>query len=118
MDRTRGDLLVLAAQASEQVVRLEMLVAGEELVIKGLPLGRQLQATAFEVFAEDLAFSKTHAIATQSQLRYSLVSPGVCQVPGQEVVAAMWQGFTIALREGIEMFLIVALILAYLRRTG
>ncbi len=30
----------------------------------------------------------------------------------------MWQGFTIALREGIEMFLIVALILAYLRRTG
>jgi high-affinity iron transporter len=30
----------------------------------------------------------------------------------------MWQGFTIALREGIESFLIVALILAYLRRTG
>ncbi len=30
----------------------------------------------------------------------------------------MWQGFTIALREGIEMFLIVALILSYLRRTG
>jgi high-affinity iron transporter len=32
--------------------------------------------------------------------------------------AAMWQGFTIALREGIEMFLIVALILSYLARTG
>ena len=30
----------------------------------------------------------------------------------------MWQGFTIALREGIEAFLIVALILAYLKRTG
>jgi high-affinity iron transporter len=30
----------------------------------------------------------------------------------------MWQGFTIALREGIEAFLIVALILSYLRRTG
>jgi high-affinity iron transporter len=30
----------------------------------------------------------------------------------------MWQGFTIALREGIEAFLIVAMILAYLRRTG
>jgi len=30
----------------------------------------------------------------------------------------MWQGFTIALREGIEMFLIVALILSYLNRTG
>ena len=30
----------------------------------------------------------------------------------------MWQGFTIALREGIEMFLIVALILSYLKRTG
>ena len=30
----------------------------------------------------------------------------------------MWQGFTIALREGIEMFLIVALILSYLSRTG
>ena len=30
----------------------------------------------------------------------------------------MWQGFTIALREGIEMFLIVALMLSYLRRTG
>ena len=30
----------------------------------------------------------------------------------------MWQGFTIALREGIEAFLIVALTLAYLRRTG
>ncbi|MGH9366732.1 MAG: FTR1 family protein [Thermoanaerobaculia bacterium] len=30
----------------------------------------------------------------------------------------MWQGFTIALREGIEAFLIVALSLAYLRRTG
>jgi high-affinity iron transporter len=30
----------------------------------------------------------------------------------------MWQGFTIALREGIEMFLIVALILSYLARTG
>jgi high-affinity iron transporter len=30
----------------------------------------------------------------------------------------MWQGFAIALREGIEMFLIVALILSYLKRTG
>ncbi|HKD12751.1 MAG TPA: FTR1 family protein [Thermoanaerobaculia bacterium] len=30
----------------------------------------------------------------------------------------MWQGFTIALREGIEMFLIVALILSYLKQTG
>src|SRR5258706_9667260 len=30
----------------------------------------------------------------------------------------MWQGFTIALREGIESFLIVALTLAYLRKTG
>jgi len=30
----------------------------------------------------------------------------------------MWQGFTIALREGIEAFLIIALILSYLRRTG
>jgi high-affinity iron transporter len=30
----------------------------------------------------------------------------------------VWQGFTIALREGIEMFLIVALILSYLKRTG
>jgi high-affinity iron transporter len=30
----------------------------------------------------------------------------------------MWQGFTIALREGIEGFLIVALTLAYLKRTG
>jgi high-affinity iron transporter len=30
----------------------------------------------------------------------------------------MWQGFTIALREGIEAFLIVALILSYLTRTG
>jgi high-affinity iron transporter len=30
----------------------------------------------------------------------------------------MWQGFTIALREGIESFLIVALTLSYLRRTG
>ena len=30
----------------------------------------------------------------------------------------MWQGFTIALREGIEMFLIVAMILSYLKRTG
>jgi high-affinity iron transporter len=30
----------------------------------------------------------------------------------------MWQGFTIALREGLESFLIVALTLAYLRKTG
>src|SRR5436309_314830 len=30
----------------------------------------------------------------------------------------MWQGFMIALREGLESFLIVALILSYLRRTG
>ena len=30
----------------------------------------------------------------------------------------MWQGFTIALREGIEAFLIVALTISYLRRTG
>lgn len=30
----------------------------------------------------------------------------------------MWQGFAIALREGIESFLIVALMVAYLRRTG
>ena len=30
----------------------------------------------------------------------------------------MWQGFTIALREGIEAFLIVALILSNLKRTG
>ena len=29
----------------------------------------------------------------------------------------MWQGFTIALREGIEAFLIVAMILSYLKRT-
>ena len=30
----------------------------------------------------------------------------------------MWQGFTIALREGIESFLIVALTFATLRRSG
>jgi len=30
----------------------------------------------------------------------------------------VWQGFTIALREGLESFLIVALTLAYLRKTG
>jgi high-affinity iron transporter len=30
----------------------------------------------------------------------------------------MWQGYTIALREGIEAFLIVALTLSYLTRTG
>ncbi len=30
----------------------------------------------------------------------------------------MWQGFTIALREGIEAFLIIALTLSYLARTG
>jgi high-affinity iron transporter len=30
----------------------------------------------------------------------------------------MWQGFTIALREGLESFLIIALVLAYLRKTG
>ena len=30
----------------------------------------------------------------------------------------MWQGFTIALREGIEAFLIVAMTLSYLKRTG
>jgi high-affinity iron transporter len=30
----------------------------------------------------------------------------------------MWQGFTIALREGIESFLIIALTLSYLKRTG
>ena len=30
----------------------------------------------------------------------------------------MWQGFTIALREGIEAFLIVALTLSYLKRSG
>ena len=30
----------------------------------------------------------------------------------------MWQGFTIALREGLESFLIVALTLAYLKKTG
>jgi high-affinity iron transporter len=30
----------------------------------------------------------------------------------------MWQGFTIALREGVESFLIIALIFAYLRKTG
>lgn len=30
----------------------------------------------------------------------------------------MWQGFTIALREGLESFLIIALTLAYLRKTG
>ncbi len=30
----------------------------------------------------------------------------------------MWQGFTISLREGIEAFLIVALTLSYLKRTG
>ncbi|HEV8610670.1 MAG TPA: FTR1 family protein [Thermoanaerobaculia bacterium] len=30
----------------------------------------------------------------------------------------MWQGFTIALREGIESFLIVALTISYLKRTG
>ena len=30
----------------------------------------------------------------------------------------MWQGFTIALREGLESFLIIALLLAYLARVG
>src|SRR5580765_1060096 len=30
----------------------------------------------------------------------------------------MWQVFTIALREGIEAFLIIALTLSYLKRTG
>jgi high-affinity iron transporter len=38
--------------------------------------------------------------------------------PQTEGLTGMWQGFTIALREGIEAFLIVALILSYLKRTG
>ncbi len=67
------------------------------------------------------------AIATESQLRYLYPLSGSCQAPdlracqtpdrrqrGQTDVA----GFTIALREGIEAFLIVALTLSYLKRTG
>src|SRR4030095_7436315 len=68
-------------------------------------------------------------IATQSQLQYS-PRPRRCQPgldlrsaqreggPREDRPAAMWQGFTIALREGIESFLIAALPLSYLRRTG
>src|SRR5215475_14699176 len=48
----------------------------------------------------------------------SLPNPGRSQGPGPGRGTTMWQGFTIALREGIEAFLIVALTLAYLQRTG
>src|SRR5688500_18999439 len=44
--------------------------------------------------------------------------PGLVNPPGRRSRDAMWQGFTIALREGIEAFLIVALTLSYLKRTG
>src|SRR6476661_4603418 len=47
-----------------------------------------------------------------------LIPAGTCQDAGKGAIGAMWQGFTIALREGIEAFLIVALILSYLKRTG
>src|SRR4029453_18021085 len=85
-----------------------------------LALGGELQAPAFQVFAEDVLFPGSHAIATQSQLQYS-PRPRRCQPgldlrsaqreggPREDRPAAMWQGFTIALREGIESFLIVAL---------
>src|SRR5713226_7133171 len=64
IDRRPRDFLVLGAQTNQQLVGLEVLVTGEELVVEGLPLGRQLQAPALEVLAENLPFPVAHAIAT------------------------------------------------------
>src|SRR6266542_3548205 len=79
VDRGAGNLLVLGAQSHEELVRLEMLVPGEELVEQGLPLGGQFQAPPLQVLAEDVPFPAFHAIATQSQLRYSSALSGLCQ---------------------------------------
>src|SRR6266508_1131279 len=83
IDRGPRDLLSFRSQAHEDLVRLEVLVTGEQLVENGLPLGRELQATPFQVFAENDAFAGSHAIATQSQLQYSPPPAGL-STPRQE----------------------------------
>src|SRR4029079_3892737 len=55
---------------------------------------------------------------TQSQLQYSARPRGLSTPRREGRPKVMWQGFTIALREVIESFLIVALTISYLRRTG
>ena len=116
VDGGPGDFLVLGPQPHEQLVGLQVLVAREDFVKERAALGGQLEAPPLQVLAEDVELAVVLHIATESQLRYSPGSPPLSR--GQGEAAAMWQGFTIALREGIEAFLIVALTLSYLKRTG
>src|SRR5512143_3113364 len=69
------DLLALPAQPHEDLVRLQVLVAGEELVEHGLTLGGELQPAPLQVLAKNVPFPCFHAIATQSQLQYSPPPP-------------------------------------------
>ena len=60
VDSRPRDLLVFRAQPHEKLVRLEMLVAREELVEEGLTLGCQLESPLLEVLAEDRLFAVVH----------------------------------------------------------
>ena len=118
VDRGARDLLVLGAQAHEQLVGLHVLVPAEDLVKQGMSLGGELEAPPFQVLAEDLQLAAVPCDCDCVSVAIFSTTPGRCQARGKGRADAMWQGFTIALREGIEAFLIVALTLAYLKRTG
>ena len=68
VDRGPRDLRVLGSEPHEQLVGLEVLVSGEELVEEGLPFRRQLQASLLEVFAENRLFPAAHGVTKLSAI--------------------------------------------------
>ena len=47
-------------QAHQELIGLDVLVAGEELVEEGLPFGRQLQAPPFQILPKNFALPGAH----------------------------------------------------------
>ena len=120
VDRRPGDLFVLGPEPHEKLIRFNMLMSTEQLIEEGLALVRELEAPPFQVLAEDRVFALLHGIGECDCDSVSIAIVFRSGRPSQAGIGGfvMWQGFTIALREGIEAFLIVALTLSYLTRTG
>ena len=60
VDRRPGDLFVLGSEPYKQFVRFDVFVLAEDLVEEGLPLGGELEASPFQVLAEDLELAAVH----------------------------------------------------------
>ena len=121
VDRGPGDLRVLRAQPHEQLVGSRC--SWRRRSRRTAPAARRsASGPAVPGTCGRSQLALFHG--SPSGLRLCL-NWGILPSPRLEVkrgadggAPTMWQGFTIALREGIEAFLIVALTLSYLNRTG